>query len=87
MCVCDSLSTLSRCYPSDDEQANGANCAVRARSGLGSSKGYAPSIASMGYEGGSGYTSGDPTKTAWANWAAAYLVHSKMLFANRSDLH
>jgi hypothetical protein len=32
----------------------------------------------MGYEGGSGYTSGDPTKTAWANWAAAYVKYCGM---------
>ena len=32
-------------------------------------------IASMGYEGGSGYTSGDPAKTAWADWAAAYVKY------------
>ena len=63
------------CYPSDVEQMNGANCAIRAKSGLGSSSSYAPTIASMGYEGGAGYTSGDPSKTAWANWAAAYVKY------------
>ena len=87
-----------RCYPSDTSQSNGANCAVRAKSGLGSSSSYSPSIASMGCkrlvppcacavvrrlmrrplhtdEGGSGYTSGDPSKTRWANWATAYVKY------------
>jgi hypothetical protein len=61
------------CYPSDVEEKSGANCAFRAKSGLGSSKGYAPSIASTGYEGGSGYLSGDSTKTAWSNFAVSYV--------------
>ena len=26
-------------------------------------------------EGGSGYTSGDPSKTRWANWATAYVKY------------
>lgn len=63
------------CYPSEVLQSSGANCAYRAKSPLGSSSGFAPSIASMGYEGGSGYTSGDPNSTAWANWAAAYVKY------------
>ena len=63
------------CYPSDVQQANGANCAYRAKTGLGSSKSYGPSIASTGYEGGSGYLSGDPKVTAWANWAVAYVKY------------
>ena len=42
------------CFPSEIQQASGANCAYRSRSGLGSSKSYPPSIASTGYEGGSG---------------------------------
>lgn len=63
------------CFPSDVLQNSGSNCAYRAKSGLGSSKGYGPSIASMGYEGGSGFTSGDPKITAWANWATAYVKY------------
>ena len=63
------------CYPSEVLQSTGANCAYRAKSGLGSSKGYDPSIASMGYEGGTGYTSGLPNVTKWANWATAYVTY------------
>jgi hypothetical protein len=63
------------CYPSDINQTSGSNCAVRAKSALGSSKRYGPSIASTGYEGGSGYTSGDPTKTAFANFAVSYVKY------------
>ena len=63
------------CYPCEVLQSTGGNCAYRAKRGLGSSKGYGPSIASMGYEGGTGYTSGLPNVTKWANWATAYVKY------------
>lgn len=63
------------CYPSDVLQSTGANCAYRAKTGLGSSTKYAPKIASTGYEGGSGYLSGDPRVTAWSDWAVAYVKY------------
>ena len=63
------------CYPSDELQASGANCAYRAKTALGSSKSYHGTIASMGYEGGTGYTSGNASVTAWANWATAYIKY------------
>jgi hypothetical protein len=56
-------------------QGSGANCAYRAKTGLGSSKGYGDSIGSTGYEGGSGYLSGDPKLTRWANWAVSYVKY------------
>ena len=65
------------CYPSEVLQALGANCAFRAKSALGSSTSYTPSIASMGYEGGSGFTSGNPNVTKWANWATAYVKYGQ----------
>merc|ERR1712190_509485 len=34
-----------------------------------------PTMASMGYEGGDGYASGDLKKTAWANWAFSYVKY------------
>jgi len=63
------------CYPSEVLQVTGANCAYRAKSGLGSSTGYKPSIPNTGYEGGSGYLSGNSTETAWANWSVAYVKY------------
>ena len=42
------------CFPSDTIQSTGSNCAFRAKTSLGSSSGYSPSIASTGYEGGTG---------------------------------
>jgi len=39
------------CYPSDVQQSSGANCAHRAKSPLGSSSAFPPTIKSMGYEG------------------------------------
>jgi hypothetical protein len=62
-------------YPSDVLQSSGANCAHRAKSGLGSSAKYPPHIASTGYEGGSGYLSGDASKTEWADWAVSYVKY------------
>jgi hypothetical protein len=65
------------CYPSEVLQASGANCAFRAKSALGSSASYTPSVASMGYEGGTGFTSGNPNVTKWANWATAYVKYGQ----------
>ena len=59
------------CFP-NNTQNSGANCAVRAKTDLGSSNGYPPSIPSTGYEGGEGLVSGDPTKTAFWDWAVVY---------------
>ncbi len=63
------------CYPGDILQSSGANCAFRSKTGLGSSAKYPPSIPSTGYEGGSGYTSGDKNKTAFADFAVAYVKY------------
>ena len=48
---------------------------MRAKSGLGSSAGYTPTIPNTGYEGGSGYLSGNTADTSWANWAVAYVKY------------
>lgn len=63
--------TAGWCYPSNTQPA-GANCAVRAKSALGSSSGYPSTIPDTGYEGGSGFLSGDAGKTAFADWAVVY---------------
>jgi O-palmitoleoyl-L-serine hydrolase len=63
------------CYPSDNEQANGANCAYRSKTGLGSSTSYGEKIGSTGYEGGSGFTSGVSDITAFANFSVSYVKY------------
>ena len=48
---------------------------LRSTTPLGSSSAYPPTIPSTGYEGGSGFLSGDAHLSAWANWSVAYLKY------------
>jgi len=69
------------CFPSDIQQPSGpslthnnsgANCHIRAASDSGSSAAYPPSAPAGHFEGGTGIISGDPTRTAFADFAVAY---------------
>jgi O-palmitoleoyl-L-serine hydrolase len=67
------------CYPSDIQQlcepASShctANCHIRANSTHGSSSAYPQTMPAGAIEGGTGYTSGDPSRTHFADFAVGY---------------
>ena len=66
---CQTLASQTR-RSSRPFQSSSANCADRAKTGLGSSNSYGQKIASTGYEGGTGLTSGDPRRTAFADFVS-----------------
>ena len=67
------------CYPSDVQQPCSpasshctANCHIRANSSHGSSSTYAATISAGAIEGGTGYTSGNATRTKFSDFGIAY---------------
>jgi hypothetical protein len=67
------------CYPSDVQQPCSppsshcsANCHIRANSTHGSSATYAKTIPPGAIEGGTGYTSGNASRTRFSDFGVAY---------------
>lgn len=70
---------FGRCYPSDVQQPCEpssshctANCHIRANSTHGSSSAYTPTLPAKAIEGGTGYTSGNISRSAFAGFGVAY---------------
>lgn len=68
------------CYPSDIQQPCSppsshcsANCHIRANLSVGTTKNDLPIMPPTGIEAGGGFLSGDPNRTAFANFSVAYL--------------